>query len=160
MSCNKPPKTYPEQLAILKVRGLVVPDEPRALHCLPHHKRIANTYSLSADNLKSILEHCVYVRNLCAHHARLWNRKFTVTVQLPQNSPASVVPNLNRAEDRRLYNALVLLTHIVGVIEPAAHWSRHLTEHLLTLKPDLLPHMGFPTDWQQRPLWQQLLAAK
>ena len=44
MSCNKPAKTYVEQLQILKNRGLIVPDEPRALHCLEHH----NYYRLSA----------------------------------------------------------------------------------------------------------------
>jgi abortive infection bacteriophage resistance protein len=44
MSCNKPAKTYVEQLQILKNRGLIVADEPRALHCLEHH----NYYRLSA----------------------------------------------------------------------------------------------------------------
>lgn len=211
MSCNKPAKTYLDQLQILRSRGLLVTNEDQALHCLEHH----NYYRLSAyrfpltvqgnpdqflpdttfddlwnlyhfdrtlrqfvseavkrveisvrarwayvlgHTLKSLLEHCVYVRNLCAHHARLWNRKFTVRVQLPQSSPASVLPNLHRAEDRRLYNTLVLLIHMVGVIEPAAHWPKRLTQLLLTLKPEFLPHMGFPADWQQRPLWKQLLA--
>lgn len=44
MSCHKKAKTYPEQLQILKDRGLIVADEPRALHCLEHH----NYYRLSA----------------------------------------------------------------------------------------------------------------
>jgi abortive infection bacteriophage resistance protein len=122
-------------------------------------KQIANTYGLSIDNLKSLLEHCAYIRNLCAHHSRLWNRRFTITLQLPQSSPAAVIPNLNLAEDRRLYNTLVLLIHMVGVIEPEAVWPRRLTQHLLTLKPELLPQMGFPPDWCERPLWHKLLAA-
>ncbi|HEY1662410.1 MAG TPA: Abi family protein [Verrucomicrobiae bacterium] len=121
-------------------------------------KQIANTYSLSIDNLKSLLEHCVYIRNLCAHHSRLWNRRFTITVQLPQSSPAPVIPNLNPAENRRIYNTLVLLIHMVSVIEPAATWPKRLLQHLVTLKPELLPHMGFPGDWRQRPFWQKLLA--
>ncbi len=41
---SKPAKTYPDQLQILKERGLRVPDEPFALHCLEHH----NYYRLSA----------------------------------------------------------------------------------------------------------------
>lgn len=122
-------------------------------------KRIASTYGLSPDNLKSLLEHCVYIRNLCAHHARLWNRRFTVTVQLPQSSPAAVIPNLNPAEDRRLYNTLVLLLHMVDVIEPAAHWPARLSQHLLKLNSGLLPQMGFPMDWKDRPLWKQLVPA-
>lgn len=44
MSCNKPAKTYLEQLEILKARGLIIVDEALALHCLMHH----NYYRLSA----------------------------------------------------------------------------------------------------------------
>lgn len=122
-------------------------------------KRISSTYSLSPETLESLLQHCSYIRNLCAHHSRLWNRRFTITFQLPRSSPATLIPSLHPPEDRRLYNTLVILTHMVGVIEPAANWPHRLTHHLLTLKPNLLPHMGFPADWQQRPLWAHLLAA-
>lgn len=123
-------------------------------------KQISATYGMSPETLESLLQHCSYVRNLCAHHSRLWNRRFTITVQLPQSSPPTVIPNLHRTEDRRLYNTLVLLIHMVGVIEPAAAWPRRLTQHLLTLKPDLFPHMGFPADWRERPMWESLLAAQ
>ena len=44
MSFNKPPKSYAEQLQILKNRGLVVADDAFAEHCLKHH----NYYRLSA----------------------------------------------------------------------------------------------------------------
>ena len=56
------------------------------------------------------------------------------------------------------YNTLVLLVHMVTVIEPAAHWTRRLLNHVLTIKSGLLPQMGFPAGWQQCPLWNQLLA--
>lgn len=119
-------------------------------------KQIASTYGLAPENLESLLQHCAYVRNLCAHHSRLWNRRFTVTVQLPRSTPPGVIPNLNPAASRQIYNTLVLLVHMVEVIEPAATWPARLCQHLRTLKPSLLPHMGFPSDWEQRPLWQKL----
>ena len=40
---SKPAKNYQEQLDLFKSRGLVVADEPAALHCLAHH----NYYRLS-----------------------------------------------------------------------------------------------------------------
>ena len=43
MSHSKDTHTYQEQLDLLKARGLVVADEPSALHCLEHH----NYYRLS-----------------------------------------------------------------------------------------------------------------
>ncbi|MDR1281554.1 MAG: hypothetical protein LBK99_12120 [Opitutaceae bacterium] len=41
---SKPAKTYPEQLGILKSRGLEIADEKQVLECLIHH----NYYRLSA----------------------------------------------------------------------------------------------------------------
>jgi abortive infection bacteriophage resistance protein len=117
-------------------------------------KDIATIYGLAPDTLKSLLEHCVYIRNMCAHHARLWNRRFTITVTLPHSSPAYVIPNLNRAEDRRLYNTLVLLGHMIRVIEPDSHWPTRLKAHILSLRPDFHPLMGFPPDWQNLPFWK------
>jgi abortive infection bacteriophage resistance protein len=116
-------------------------------------KQIANTYSLSIDNLKSALEHCVYLRNLCAHHTRLWNRRFTVSLQIPKSTPAAVIPNLNPAADRLIYNSLVVLVHFVTVIEPKTTWPTRLLRHLETLEPVLLVQMGIPIDWKSRPMW-------
>ena len=118
-------------------------------------KAISTTYGLPPDILKSLLEHCVYIRNMCAHHARLWNRRFTITVTLPHSTPAAVIPNLYRAEDRRLYNTLVLLDHMVRVIEPGSHWPRRLKAHILTLRRDFHALMGFPANWQKLPLWAE-----
>jgi len=101
-----------------------------------------------------LLQHRAYFRNLCAHHSRLWNRRFTITVQLPRSTPAALIPSLHPVEDRRSYNTLVLLIHMVGVIEPNANWPRRLLHHLKTLKPGLHAHMGFPAGWQARPIWQ------
>lgn len=122
-------------------------------------KVMARTYGVSADQLKSLLEHCVYIRNLCAHHSRLWNRRFTITVQLPRTTPAPVIPNLNPAEPRRLYNTLVLLVHMLQVIEPAAHWPDRLTAQLLSLDSKYHPQIGCPNNWQNLPLWKGLMPA-
>ena len=119
-------------------------------------KQIANTYSLSIDNLKGALEHFVYIRNLCAHHTRLWNRGLTISLQLPKSTPAIVIPNLNPDAARLIYNSLVLLVHFVTVIEPATTWPKRLMGHVRTLESALLPGMGFPSDWETRPMWRDL----
>ena len=119
-------------------------------------KAIASVYGFPPDVLKSLLTHCVYIRNMCAHHARLWNRRFTITVSLPHSSPASIIPNLNRLEDRRLYNTLLLLGHVVRVVEPDSLWPERLKTHLLTLEPRFHPFMGCPSDWVVRPFWQDV----
>ena len=116
-------------------------------------KAIARVYGLSPENLKSLLEHAVYVRNLCAHHARLWNRRFTITVSLPQNHPQAVVASLNPSEDRRIYNTLVLLAHVVDIVEPQNHWAHRLLALLRAQRVPVADHMGFPVNWETRPIW-------
>lgn len=116
-------------------------------------KEIARAYGLYPDTLKSLLEHAVYIRNLCAHHARLWNRKFTITVTLPRNPPGLVRNSFNFAEDRRIYNTLVLLSHIVDVVEPLNHWAHRLMALLGAQTFPVMRHMGFPEDWETRPMW-------
>lgn len=86
-------------------------------------KAIARTFELSINGLKSLLEHTVYLRNLCAHHSRLWNRQFTITVALPQSRPTDIVSSLNPAADRKVYNSLILLGHMIDIIEPESDWK-------------------------------------
>jgi abortive infection bacteriophage resistance protein len=43
-----------------------------------HRKRIARTLRVDESVLTSWLRALSYTRNLCAHHMRLWNRKFTL----------------------------------------------------------------------------------
>ena len=96
------------------------------------------------------------MRNICAHHSRLWNRKLIYKLKLPEKKPASLIPNLrhfldeDEIESRKIYNSLVMLSHLTHVIEPQGDWTKRLISLLKTLPIELIPHMGFPTDWQTR----------
>lgn len=46
-----------------------------------------------------------------------------------------------------------------GLIEPSSDWSNRLFKQLQSLDEKFLLHMGFPTDWPNRPLWQTLSKA-
>lgn len=123
-------------------------------------KDIAATYDLSPIVLKSLLEHSVYIRNLCAHHARLWNRLLTITVTLPKHKPQDIVKSLNSAEDRKIYNTLVLLAHILNIVEPANHWTNRVRALIHSQRFLVVQHMGFPSDWESRPIWDYQLSLR
>ena len=118
-----------------------------------YRKTISSIYGFSPDMLKSLLEHSVYIRNLCAHHSRLWNRRFTITVSLPQKHPANLVASLNPPEDRLIYNTLAIMAYIVDIVEPENHWAHRLMALLRSQKLPVTQHMGFPDDWATRPIW-------
>ncbi|KTD15539.1 AbiD phage protein-like protein [Legionella gratiana] len=70
----------------------------RWLKCMkptqPRNK-IAETYHVDYQVLVSFIEHLSYARNLCAHHSRVWNKKMTKTMKIPQSKPADLVSNFN-----------------------------------------------------------------
>ena len=123
----------------------------------PEHLRkdIARTYKLFPEVLKSFLEHAVHIRNLCAHHCRLWNRRFTVSMMLPASQPKQIMDSFHPAEDRRIYNTLVLLGHMMDVISPGHTWTQRLVKLMEDAHFPVETEMGFPDDWRSRSAWKK-----
>ncbi len=119
----------------------------------PDRQAVSKPYGLDEKVLVSLAHHLTYVRNICAHHGRLWNKQFTVTMTVP-NSPAALKLAMNPASERRLYNTLAVLGYLMGIVAPGTQWRQQLFE-LIASNPFIdLAAMGFPEDWQSRPAWK------
>ncbi|KKZ13990.1 MAG: DNA-binding protein [Candidatus Synechococcus spongiarum 15L] len=93
------------------------------------------------------------VRNICAHHGRLWNRQFEKSIRLPKKKPVELAQAIQGAKQRRLHNTLAILNHLLGIVAPETPWRERVTQ-LITDCPLADPlRMGFPTDWRIRPPW-------
>ncbi|TVQ22016.1 MAG: Abi family protein [Spirochaetaceae bacterium] len=46
-------------------------------------REVAVRYQLQPNKLSSWLHHLVYIRNVCAHHSRLWDRRWTIKPTMP-----------------------------------------------------------------------------
>lgn len=114
-------------------------------------KAISNMYQLDNKVLESIMHHLTQVRNLCAHHSRLWNRKFTITLKLPKN-PSLLATNFNLSEPRRLYNTLVILVWLLNIVSPLSSWKTRLVTLLDSYQIDL-SQMGFSSNYHSYPIW-------
>lgn len=114
-------------------------------------KLISNDYELNQQVLESVLHHLSYLRNICAHHCRLWNREFVITVSRPKR-PVQLRDAMDRPGNRRLYNSLCLIVHMMDRINPGHHWRLRLFDLLAQLRVDVVA-MGFPADWRTRQLW-------
>lgn len=113
---------------------------------------IAHIFDFDETNFVSLMHHLAVVRNVCAHHSRLWNRSFPFDIKLPAKRPASVVSSLNPQAPKKIYNTLVLLAYLLDRISPSHHWRKRLHE-LLTHHAISTKNMGFPDNWQSRPIW-------
>ena len=111
-------------------------------------KQISTTYGLSPETLESLLQHCAYVRNLCAHHARLWNRQFSIKPKVMK----AYMQQMSR--NHTFYAQAALLYVLMYIIADGSKWQRRLME-LLAKHPNInLRAMGFPPDWQHDPFWR------
>lgn len=115
---------------------------------------IAKIYALDYSLLVSYVEHIAYLRNICAHHGRIWNRKMTKTMQMPRTKPKHLINSFNFDEvsNRKIYNSLVMMIYLLNIISPQNHFKDRLLALIDThaINPIM---MGFPVDWKQRSIW-------
>lgn len=114
---------------------------------------IAKPYGLDESVVVSLAHHLTYVRNICAHHGRLWNKQFTVTMTLPKY-PSAISLAMNPNSTRKLYNTLAAMGYLLGIIAPGTEWRKHLVELLATCPLADTRSMGFPANWQAMPAWR------
>jgi len=121
-------------------------------------QKIAAIYQFDEGFLEGFMEHLSYVRNVCAHHSRLWNRHLSKKMPLPRGKPSGLRDNIyidsNNNTEHKIYNTLVLIQHLMLVICPESHWGNHLIDLIEKYSVDVNP-MGFPENWQTLPIWQR-----
>ncbi|BCA59527.1 Abi family protein [Sphingomonas sp. HMP6] len=114
---------------------------------------LARPFGIDERIFCSFLRHLAVVRNICAHHGRLWDRALTVKMVLPKY-PRDLAVSMNPAAPAAIYNSLTMLAHILATVAPGSHWKSELGA-LLAATPGLnMAAMGFPADWQTRPAWK------
>ncbi len=122
-------------------------------------KAICKPFGLYPELMSSWLHTLTFVRNICAHHARLWNRELSVKPKLPTSKHIQWVTPENSSPDRRvdytrrLYAVLAILNYFMRQINPGSTWHIRL-KTLLERYPDIhLTSMGFPDNWRHDPFW-------
>jgi abortive infection bacteriophage resistance protein len=120
-------------------------------------RAISKVYDLNENVMASFCEHLSLVRNMAAHHARLWNRQITKKMKLATHGPENLLQSFHRLPDtnphsRKLYNTLTMIVYLMDVISPDHNWRVRL-KSLISTHDINTHHMGFLSDWESRPLW-------
>lgn len=104
--------------------------------------------------LPSSLQSIAQIRNLCAHHSRLWNKNLPGTVKLLSNPPNNWVMNVsNQSEFSKLYVHLCLMKYLLNTIKPNDFTER--LSNLFVSYPNVDPNaLGMKENWQNEPLWK------
>lgn len=109
----------------------------------------------TVEVLEQVLHALTPVRNACAHHSRLWNRRMVMSLPYIKRYQTSLVPpDSPHHQAHHLYNYLTVLAVMMKTMNPNGSWRKRVSDLIQNeLAPDLVPAMGFPADWTARPLW-------
>lgn len=101
------------------------------------------------------------LRNHCAHHSRVWNRRLSYAVTAVKRNvvPPELVHlvGMSDTERRKAYVLAALLASLVVAFDPHTNWPRTFktVAGKLPVVPGVVDHtvMGFPQDWRELPIW-------
>lgn len=116
-------------------------------------KKIARSFDVHDVVFDSWLGAIHVVRNICAHHGRLWNRVLGVKPMIPRpknddrwHAPISV-------GNERAFGLATICKHCMDCVAQQSDWP-HRVRRLIEDAPDIpLGSMGFPTNWLECPIW-------
>jgi len=116
-------------------------------------KDIAAAFGLPDRVFASWLHSLVSIRNACAHHERLWNRKLRIQPLFPRKTRHLWLSD-STVCNHRLYFALSMVVYLLNVVNPR-HAFRQKLKALFAKYPEVnKAAMGFPPSWHTEPLWQ------
>lgn len=118
---------------------------------------ISQKYGIHSGRIfASWLRSLNYLRNVCAHHSRLWNRNIIDQPKLPTTTELGwVAPFESSGRLRaRCFLLIRIARHLLLTINPNSEWPDRMKRHLLGF-PDLehlgldLSGMGVPEQWSE-----------
>jgi len=114
--------------------------------------QLASRYGVHDTVCLSWLTALNTIRNICAHHARLWNRALGVRPAIPNKIGEWIKPV--PIPSGRVFGVLTICHHCLGIIAPKNEWAARLKELLADYPEIPLRQMGFLPDWENHPKWQ------
>lgn len=115
-------------------------------------KRISQSFSLQVAPFESWMTIVTLTRNLCCHHARVWNKQNTLRPMMPNVMSR---PWITLSTDTlRIYFDMCIIKYFLDIISPDNDMLAKM-QSLFSEYPEVdLGALGFPSgNWQSEPLW-------
>jgi abortive infection bacteriophage resistance protein len=111
----------------------------------------------SAQVLNGVLHSLNLIRNISAHHGRLWNR--LIVKRLPKIKKLQHILVLEDVDgegvqpSKNLYNYLVVMAIIVRKVAPLSTWPSRMAKVISPMPSEQQEAMGCPVGWQEQQIW-------
>jgi abortive infection bacteriophage resistance protein len=115
-------------------------------------KDVALFFNIHHKRLGDWLHSLTYIRNVCAHHSRLWNRE--LAIRPDQLKDAEWLPPITPRNDRIFYT-LLMIRFLLNSISEGESWSANIDLLLeeIVANSKWRMSMGIPGDHQNHPIW-------
>ena len=107
--------------------------------------KIANDLNLPVDVLESWLHNLVYIRNICAHHSRIWNRILAIRPKIPRRKK-----EFRKLNNKKLFFSLCVIQYFLNYIDEDENSLKNELKNLFLEYPQIKKYnMGFPNNWEE-----------
>lgn len=115
-----------------------------------HRRDIAKDIDIKPKVIESWLHTLTYVRNICAHHSRLWNKMLAIEPTKPRNQ--HIFHTIN---NKKIFFVLTMIQFILEKIDDEELDFKNEIKKLISKYPNTnISTMGFPDNWELLTLWK------
>lgn len=114
---------------------------------------ISNYYGLPEYVLMKWLHSLAYVRNICAHHTRLWNRHISISPILLRHSKRTWLKE--QVNNNRIYFSLSIILFFLQTINPNSSFKLKIYKLIENYPKINIIKMGFPINFEKEVLWKR-----
>lgn len=116
-------------------------------------KEISNRYGLNHITFTSWLHSLTYVRNLCAHHSRVWNRELGIPPSVPKNIGGVWLNKSESYKNDRVFYIIAILIYFLDVLNHPNEFIEKLHKLINDYPIIDLAAMGFPKNWKEEEIF-------
>lgn len=116
-------------------------------------REVADYFGLNEKTFASWLHGLVYIRNVCAHHSRLWNRIMRIQPVIPRHPKNTWLTNKTVTNDKA-YFVMSMILYLLSSINERNSVVADFKALLIKYPNVHVGAMGFPGGWETEPLWR------
>ena len=147
--------TYPPAWMITEILPLgVLGSIYRNINNYSLRKKVAKHFGLSTNIFESWILNLAILRNLCCHHARVWNKDLVVRPILPQSVIHPWI-DASKTDIKRVYIRICMIKYLLFTVSPKSTFTNKVKTLIADYPTIDIRAMGFKPDWETEPLWAQ-----
>lgn len=126
-------------------------------HQLPEKAMIAKEMGLNLHSeLSSWLEAITYVRNIIAHHSRLWSRNMVKRPKVDLKNPIGpwFIKSLVEVQTKKPFLIISCMIYLCNKVTPGHQIQTKILELFNSTPTIPIYKLGFLNNWDNEPLWK------